>query len=404
MMSATVLRRVNLCSQNIRTAFLLLAIAFTCTGNAYAKPAKAQSGPECQYENVSFTARFDGGRLNECFQKGKRHFVLTITPEATPINPSPWYAFDVTTKSERDVKITLEYGDFWHRYDPKIWTEETGWQALPSKLKVHDDGKRATFKIKDLDGTLRIAAQPIILPSDTNGWLKALANHDQAEFQNIGESAQGRNIFALKSGQDLDHWLLLIGRQHPPETTGAVAMKAFVERLYRDESMANEFRQKVGLVTIPMLNPDGVIAGNWRLESSGLDLNRDWGPFTRPESQLVRDLIAEKIDAGQSLIAGLDFHSTRRDILYTQPDSPEPKGMIVKAWHEAINERLVAAGHDPIVRDANHNSEKPTFKTWINVAYDIPGVTVELGDKTDFERINLIGEIAAEELMRLLID
>jgi hypothetical protein len=108
---------------------------------------------------------------------------------------------------------------------------------------------------------------------------------------------------------------------------------------------------------------------------------------------------------------GLDFHSTKKDVLYTQPDGEDDAGAIILSdwfapvWHQAINERLSAAlpGEELMARDGAHNPESPTFKTWINVAHDVPGITVEFGDETRPERLKIIGEIAAEEMMRLFL-
>ena len=55
-------------------------------------------------------------------------------------------------------------------------------------------------------------------------------------------------------------------------------------------------------------------------------------------------------------------------------------------------------------RDPGHNPGFPNYKTWINITYGVPGITVEFGDETDPERLRLIGRIAAEELMRLFAE
>lgn len=34
---------------------------------------------------------------------------------------------------------------------------------------------------------------------------------------------------------------------------------------------------------MPMLNPDGVVYGNSRCNLSGLDINRQWGPYSMKE-------------------------------------------------------------------------------------------------------------------------
>ena len=66
---------------------------------------------------------------------------------------------------------------------------------------------------------------------------------------------------------------------------------------------------------IPNMNPDGVEHGFWRHNMGGIDLNRDWGPFTQPETVLVRDQLDRFVQTGSpQLSLFLDFHSTDRDV------------------------------------------------------------------------------------------
>ena len=112
---------------------------------------------------------------------------------------------------------------------------------------------------------------------------------------------------------------MLLGRQHPPEVTGALAMMAFVERVFAEDELAQAFREQFCTLMVPNLNPDGVHHGNWRHNMHGVDLNRDWGPFTQVETRLMRDELA-RFDQPDSprLYLFLDFHSTSKDVFYTQ--------------------------------------------------------------------------------------
>ena len=101
-------------------------------------------------------------------------------------------------------------------------------------------------------------------------------------------------------------------------------MKPFVERLLARDELAEEFRRQFGILIVPNINPDGVYHGNWRHNVNGIDLNRDWGPFTQPETQLMRDELARFLEAGAARpYVFLDFHSTAHDVIYTQLDEME---------------------------------------------------------------------------------
>lgn len=43
------------------------------------------------------------------------------------------------------------------------------------------------------------------------------------------------------------------------------------------------------------MNPDGVDNGHWRHYAGGIDLNRDWANFNRPETRAVKTFMENKI-------------------------------------------------------------------------------------------------------------
>jgi murein tripeptide amidase MpaA len=53
-------------------------------------------------------------------------------------------------------------------------------------------------------------------------------------------------------------------------------MKGIIDFLVSDCPEARVLREKFVFKIIPMLNPDGVINGNYRCSLSGADLNRRW--------------------------------------------------------------------------------------------------------------------------------
>lgn len=370
----------------------LVTLLASCT----APEAERQNGPECNYGRTSFSASFPGGRLGGCRQTAPSAFTLVIEPEGRPINPSPWYAFDVMSDEARSLAITLDYGDYAHRYAPKV-KSGSDWAPLEAQVRTSDRGRRAHFTFEAPAGLSRIAAQKVITPADEYAWVRRVAGTTSLEEGVPGASAEGRPIPTLGGGTAQAGTLVIIGRQHPPEVTGALALRAFVERLAADEPLAERFRNHYAVFVVPMLNPDGVARGHWRFDASGIDLNRDWGRFERPETRLVRDALA---DLSPVLI--LDFHSTKRDVLYTPPDDADvARSWFPGAWHDAINARL----DGPLLaRGAAHNPGNPTLKSWAPTAYGIPAITFEVGDATAGERIDAMAGIAAEEAMRLLMD
>lgn len=377
-----------------------LAAVLAHSGCASREAQPELAGPRCEYPEVRFDGSIPAGRLNGCRQRSPHAYTLFIRPENEPINPSPWYAFRVDADAARRLRLTLDYGETDHRYPPKIQVDGV-WGPLPGAVKLTDSESRATFAVDVPAGGLTIAAQPILTPADERAWVANLAATSAFDAGVLGHSARGRQIPLLVSAGAGDGVVVVVGRQHPPELTGARALHDFVARLAAEDALARRFRERFGVLVVPMLNPDGVAAGHWRHDSAGIDLNRDWGPFRRPEPQLLRERLEALAGAGSRPVLLLDFHSTWRDVLYTQPDDAAgARADFAGDWHRRINARLGAWGID---RGPGHNPGRPTLKTWAHETYGIPAITVELADDAPAERIRQVAGAAAEELMHLLL-
>lgn len=68
--------------------------------------------------------------------------------------------------------------------------------------------------------------------------------------------------------------VMFSARVHPGETNASWMMKGLIDFLVGDSVEAQVLREKFVFKIIPMLNPDGVINGNYRCSLSGCDLNR----------------------------------------------------------------------------------------------------------------------------------
>ena len=274
--------------------------------------------PSCVFNDLVFDLDFEMARINHCQQTGKNQFSLSIVPEHKPINKSPWYAFKLISEKQRNIEVFLHYNHHKHRYPPKISTDGENWSQLNDKqYKIILDGKAIKMKLTASKQPLYIAAQPIINNKDYINWLNKFKNVDQTTISELGKSKHNRSIKQLVSKSSSNDWILIVGRQHPPELTGAIALLSFVETIMESTELAKQFRNRYNLLVVPNLNPDGVAQGNWRYNMSNVDLNRDWGIYKQPEIALVGNELQRLFDNGnQTLIAGFDFHSTNKNVFY----------------------------------------------------------------------------------------
>ena len=176
----------------------------------------------------------------------------------------------------------------------------------------------------------------------------------------VGKSVQGRPIILAETA-DRPEFILMIGRQHPPEVTGAIAMQSFIDTVLGDSDLAHRFRERFKLGIVPVMNPDGVAAGHWRHNVNGVDVNRDWGPFTQPESSSVIRWVQQQESEGRTLQLMLDFHSTFEDLFYTQPVSKIRRILHPSGWAPRPNVCRTFRSSMPPTRSRSSPMPRTTF-------------------------------------------
>jgi murein tripeptide amidase MpaA len=91
--------------------------------------------------------------------------------------------------------------------------------------------------------------------------------------------------------------ILMVGRLHPGETHSSWLIHGFIRFILSESPKAQELRRRIVFKIVPMLNPDGVIIGNYRCTLCGYDMNRNFGGETaaaalrlNPETNLFKNM------------------------------------------------------------------------------------------------------------------
>ena len=71
-------------------------------------------------------------------------------------------------------------------------------------------------------------------------------------------------------------YIIIVTRVHAGETPASYMLKGILDFIMEQSSDSKNFLENFVLVIIPMMNPDGVYRGNYRLDSQGYDLNRQY--------------------------------------------------------------------------------------------------------------------------------
>ena len=380
---------------------LILAAGTALLFGCVAQPAAYEPGKPCRAAAFTVTDDFHGARRGHCTVVADNHVEVLIRPEDEgKVNNSAWYAFRIDPASTGTARVTLRYEGGNHRYWPKTSLDARSWQRLEqAAVTASEDRLRADIEIALRDGPVWVAAQELVTPEAYDAWNARTADTTGIPLRELGASRNGLPIHVFDSNAESKEVLLMIGRQHPPEVSGAFAFFSFAETVFGDSELAIAFRDRFRVIAIPLMNPDGVVAGNWRNNMGHLDINRDWGPFTQPETKLVADVLDELDAGGYLLRMFIDFHSTDKNIFYTQQEPTDPPGF-TRTWLENAAPRIenypFSNGEGPVKNPA-------VAKNYIYSRYGVPAVTFEAGDETDRDAVRNAARIFAEELMRLML-
>ncbi len=367
-------------------------------------------------ESIFFSNDFQGARLSGITQTGENTFTLVVYAENEPINPSPWYAFKVWSTTSRDIKLYYTYQNAKSRYFPKLSSDGQSWTSLDSADYLEFEKGTADFGPGSLPenieitlsispDTLWVAAQELQTSRHVYSWMENLSTQKDISTQSIGRSKEGRNMRLMSIGAAASKdRVMVISRQHPPEVTGFLAMKSFIETIAGDSKLARKFRKSFAVDAVPLMNPDGADNGHWRHNSGGIDLNRDWSDFNQPETSNVRDYATAKVqNDGANFHFFIDFHSTWDDIYYNIDSTLlNEDQMILYDWVAQMDERI--PDYTPNVRPSDKIEPTTVSRNYFFKAFGTPGLVFEFGDNTDREFLRHKGEAAAIALMELLLD
>lgn len=359
-------------------------------------------------DGVWVSNEFDGARLSNFYQASDSLYQVVIEPENSPVNNSPWYAFQAWASQDTTVWMQLTYRHGAHRYRPKLSRNGRDWRPITDQnYRTNPQAGTARIRVRLSEQPLWISGQELRTYPWYDRWADSLARRPYVDRQTIGRSHQGRPVQRLQISEVPEgrpHGVvIIIGRQHPPEVTGNMAAYTFLETLAADTAPARRFRQKFRVIAYPFANPDGVQNGHWRHNAGGVDLNRDWKNFNQPETRAIRDDLLALLEGNPEarVYYGIDFHSTNENIFYpinrdveTFPDN------FTYRWLDAFT----ADFPDTPFTIEPFDTSSPIAKNWIYHTFGADAVTYEVDDGAERQKLRQVSERAAQTMMQMLLD
>lgn len=360
---------------------------------------------QCNTSAVQIDFDFPGAGNLTCEIINSKYIKFFINPETDDsINPSPWFAIRKSKHSE-DIKLEFDYKNYQHRYDPKISNDKKIWKKInQTNILKDENGKIIIINFSPSNEKEYISSQELITEDWYNDWFNYLGGLEKVKSELIGLSVLKKPITMFFVEENTNNpYILILGRQHPPEVTGAIAIKSFVNELISKNDLSERFLDNYNIIFVPLMNPDGVENGYWRYNENKKDLNRDWGIFSQPETKSVNNkLINFKDD--KKIEVFIDFHSTYKNIFYISDISESHKLQnFLKNWLNNSKPDLLKIDYDyKIVNSMSPNNG--VSKNYIFNTYNIPSVTYEVSDVEDRDKIKKSSSILSKKLMQSLLE
>ncbi len=358
---------------------------------------------ECSTDTVKIDFSFSGSGNLSCEVIKSDYIKIFINPELDDsINPSPWFAFRKSEHS-KSIKLALDYKNYHHRYHPKISIDKKSWNKIDdANISKKENGKIVVIDFLPSSQKNYVASQELITNFWYNKWYNELENSGRVRREIIGFSVLKNPIPMFFVEKNINNpYILILGRQHPPEVTGAFAMRGFINQLLNKNSLSDSFLKNYNILFVPLMNPDGVMNGYWRYNENKKDLNRDWGIFIQPETDAVNKKLTEL--KNKKLALFIDFHSTFKNLFYISDIVEEsPMKNFLEDWLLGSRKSLSEANYKYEIINSL-NKDNGVSKNYIFNKYKIPSVTYEVSDNEDRDVIQQSSSILAINLMELLL-
>ena len=114
--------------------------------------------------------------------------------------------------------------------------------------------------------------------------------------------------------------VVLTARVHPGESNASFMMRGCIEFLCSQDPRAIKLRDHFVFKVVPMLNPDGVINGNYRSSLAGEDLNRRYAspsPTLQPTVYAIKQLLKTTHETrGVLFYCDMHGHSRKKNVFF----------------------------------------------------------------------------------------
>ncbi|XP_072473631.1 cytosolic carboxypeptidase 2 isoform X5 [Notamacropus eugenii] len=303
-------------------------------------------GPED--DTLLFESRFESGNLQKAIRVDTYEYELTLRTDLYTSKHTQWFYFRVqNTRKEITYRFTIvnllkPKSLYTVGMKPLLYsevdarTQRIGWRRAGDEIKYYrksaEEGQPTfycltwTVRFPHDQDTCYFAHFYPYTYTDLQYYLLTVANNPiQSQFcklRTLCRSLAGNTVYLLtitNPSKNLEmaaakKAVILSARVHPGESNGSWMMKGFLDFILGDSPDAHLLRDIFIFKVVPMLNPDGVIVGNYRCSLAGRDLNRHYKTILKESFPCIwhtRNMIKRVLEEREVLLY-CDFHGHSR--------------------------------------------------------------------------------------------
>ncbi|XP_038309967.1 cytosolic carboxypeptidase 2 isoform X3 [Canis lupus familiaris] len=310
------------------------------------EPAVMLQGPEDN--TLLFESRFESGNLQKAVRVDTYEYELTLRTDLYTNKHTQWFYFRVqNTRKDTTYRFTIvnllkPKSLYTVGMKPLMYSEldanthNIGWRREGNEIRYYknntDDGQQPfyclTWTIQfphDQDTCFFAHFYPYTY-TDLQCYLLSVANNPvQSQFcklRTLCRSLAGNTVYLLTITNPsrtpreaaAKKAVVLSARVHPGESNGSWIMKGFLDFILSNSPDAQLLRDIFVFKVVPMLNPDGVIVGNYRCSLAGRDLNRHYKTILKESFPCIwytRNMVKRLLEEREVLLY-CDFHGHSR--------------------------------------------------------------------------------------------
>lgn len=255
-------------------------------------------------DTLVFESRFESGNLRKVIQTGAYEYDLILKPDYSTMGNTQWFYFKFTnTRKEKKYIfniINMNKSDSLYNqglkplfYSTKDAADESiGWYRGATNIcyfqnsikKKSTSGNHYTlsfqFELKHDQDTVYLSHCYPYTYSDLLWYLKKICvsdTRDRIRKTALCQTLAGNDVPMLiitnfySSDKEIAKRksIILTGRVHPGESNSSFIMEGMIDFLVANDKASTYLRDNFVFKVVPMLNPDGVIIGNYRCSLSG---------------------------------------------------------------------------------------------------------------------------------------